>query len=78
MKSLRIIAAAMIFLAAISCKEDETLRYNNMTMGNAVEGTFVSDQGNIFNVVENPCKGDILAAERSLVVCDVLNKTKGG
>ena len=78
MKVIKIIAAAMVFLAAISCKEDETLRYNNMTMGNAVEGIFISDQGNIFNVVENPCNGDILAADRSLVVCDVLNKTKGG
>ena len=78
MKSIRIIAAAMIILAAISCKKDETLRNNNVTMGNVVDGMFVSDQGNIFNVVENPCKGDILAAERSLVVCDVLNRTKGG
>ena len=78
MKSIRIIAAAMIILAAISCKKDETLRYNNVTTGNVVDGMFVSGQGNIFNVVENPCKGDILAAERSLVVCDVLNRTKGG
>lgn len=78
MRNSRILIAAMVFLAAISCKKDETLRYNNMTMGNVVEGTFISDQGNIFNVVENPCKGDILAAERSLVICDVLNRTKGG
>ena len=48
-KTIMILAAAA---ALISCKQDETLMYNNMTMGNVIDGTFVSDQGNIFNIVE--------------------------
>lgn len=55
----RIRKAINIFIAAIaavsvisSCKKDDTLQYNNATMGNIVEGRFVSDQGNIFNVAD--------------------------
>ncbi len=65
-------------LAAISCmKEDNTLRYNNSTMGNVVAGTFVSDQGNRFNVVEQNCKGRLDTMERAMVICDVLKATEG-
>lgn len=67
-------------LGTASCKKDTTIRYNNETMGNVSEGTFVSDQGNIFNVVEKTanCKGDLLELERAYILCDVLNKTAGG
>ena len=68
-----IIAAAFIS----SCKQDETLRYNNLTMGNIVNGTFVSDQGNIFNVVEKTCEGNLEEMERALVICDVLKLKPG-
>ena len=46
------IVAGIAALAATSCDKDNTLRYNNFTMGNIVDGKFVSDQGNTFNVVE--------------------------
>ena len=49
---LIILAAAAVSFAAASCHKDDTLRYNNVTMGNVVAGTFISDQGNAFNVVE--------------------------
>ena len=49
------IAAAAMALAAASCQKDDTLYYNNLTMGNIVDGRFVSDQGNTFNIVDQTC-----------------------
>lgn len=78
MKTAAYLTTAILLLTAISCKTDEVLYHNNITMGNAVDGTYITDQGNIFNVVENPCKGDIMAEERSLTVCDVLGRSGNG
>lgn len=74
-KSIICIIAAVAALT--SCKEDNTLQYNNYTMGNVVDGTFTSDQGNIFNVVEQNCAGDLTSLKRAIVLCDVLNKVEG-
>ncbi len=72
------LTAAVIGFIATSCaKEDSTLRYNNATMGNVVDGTFISDQGNVFNIVEQTCTGDLKSHKRAFVVCDVLNKVEG-
>ena len=46
------IIAGVILFNIVSCKKDETLRYGNVTMGNRVNGKFISDQGNTFNLVE--------------------------
>ena len=51
---MKVIAKSIIFIMAAiaaltSCKKDDTLRYYNNTMGNVVDGTFTSDQGNIFS-----------------------------
>lgn len=74
------LAAALMCMGAASCKKDTTIQYNNMTMGNVEGATFVSDQGNIFNIVEQ--EGNIVEelfkAERAYILCDVLNKTAGG
>ena len=70
------IAAAAYALLAVSCQTDDTLAYNNMTMGNVVDGRFVSDQGNTFNVVSQICEGRLEDEERALILCDVLNQTK--
>ena len=79
-RTLTYIAAALMCIAAVSCKKDTTLQYDNMTMGNVTEGRFVSDQGNIFNVVEKDqsLKQDLLEMNRAYILCDVLNKTTGG
>jgi len=69
-----IIAAAA---ALTSCKQDDTLQYNNLTMGNVVAGTFTSDQGNIFNVVEKNCTGNLESMKRAIILCDVLKKVEG-
>lgn len=71
------IAAVVSALAAASCQKDDTLRYGNVTMGNVVDGTFVSDQGNVFNVVEQTCRGKIDTMKRVIVSCDVLRMTDG-
>lgn len=73
-------AVALMCLAAVSCKKDTTIQYNNMTMGNVTDGRFVSDQGNIFNVVEQDKSIDKNLSEmkRAYILCDVLNKTVGG
>lgn len=57
-----------------SCKQDNTLRYNNLTMGNVVRGVFTSDQGNVFHVVEQNCSGKLESMNRALVLCDVLER----
>jgi len=69
------IAAALCVLTAASCSKDNVIRYNNASMGNVVNGQFVSDQGNIFNVVEQSCQGKIDTMKRAFVVCDILSKT---
>lgn len=74
---IMIMAAILIGFAASSCQMDDTLQYNNVTMGNVVDGTLVSDQGNIFNVVEQTCMGRLDTMSRVMVVCDVLKKTDG-
>lgn len=71
------IAAGIITFAAVSCSKDDTIRYNNSTMGNIVNGRFVSDQGNIFNVVEQSCPGKLDTMKRAFVVCDILRETAG-
>ncbi len=76
-RNFLIFAATALLPAAVSCQQDDTLQYNNVTMGNVVEGTFISDQGNIFNVVEQDCIGKIDTMKRAIVVCDVLRKTEG-
>ena len=79
MKKLIIfIVAGIAALAATSCDKDNTLRYNNFTMGNIVDGKFVSDQGHTFNVVEQTCSGRLDTLKRAIVLCDVLYQEEGG
>ena len=71
------IAAGITALAAASCSKDDTIRYNNATMGNMVNGQFISDQGNLFNVVDQTCAGKLDTMKRAFVICDILNNTEG-
>lgn len=78
-KGLNIFIAAIAAVSIVSsCQKDDTLQYNNATMGNIVDGRFVSDQGNIFNVVDQTCPGDLPSMSRAFVICDVLNRTAAG
>ena len=79
-RKLTFIAAALMCIASVSCKKDTTIQYNNLTMGNITEGTFVSDQGNIFNVTDQAATitKNLFDMKRAYILCDVLNKTAGG
>ena len=74
-KVITLIISAAAALA--SCAKDDTIRYNNLTMGNIENGVFTSDQGNIFTVVENNSKGKLEDMKRAIVLCDVLKKVDG-
>lgn len=74
-RTLTILIAAIAALT--SCKQDDTLQYNNITMGNVVNGTFTSDNGNIFNVVEKTCTENLENMKRAIVACDILRKVEG-
>lgn len=69
------IAAGVSAFAAASCTKDDTIRYNNATMGNVVNGKFTSDQGNCFNIAEQTCAGKLDTMKRAFVVCDILSET---
>lgn len=71
------LAAALLALSTASCAKDDTLYYNNITMGNIVDGRIVSDQGNTFNIVEDLTRGSIDTLKRVIVACDILNATAG-
>lgn len=77
-KGLIYVAAILAASIQTSCQKDDTIQYNNATMGNMVDGTFVSDQGNKFNVVDQQCIGDLNSMKRAFIVCDVLSRTAGG
>lgn len=66
--------SAILVLNMASCKKDDTLRYNNVTMGNLVNGKFISDQGNTFNMVEMNTSVDLNKFRRGLMKCDVLKE----
>ena len=72
-KTVAYIIAAIICLASASCKKDSTIQYNNATMGNVVNGTFTSDQGNIFNVAEKNCEGLLDTMKRAFVVLSLIH-----
>lgn len=76
-KILITVSAAILALVSVSCVKDDTLYYNNMTMGNIVDGDFVSDQGNRFNVVEQTCAGRVDTMQRAIMICDVMNVSEG-
>lgn len=71
----KIFYSLLIIAAFASCKKDDTLRYNNITMGNIDGETIISDQGNRFNIVESLYKVELDNYKRVLISCDVLSET---
>ena len=71
----RILISLLISLCLLSCQKDETIRYNNVTMGNFVDGKFISDQGITYDIVEQTCSGMADTLDRAIISCDVLSKT---
>lgn len=77
-RTITVVTAVIAAFSSLSCMKDNTLLYNNVTMGNVVNGEYVSDQGNVFHIVSQICAGKIDTMARALTICDVLNKTAGG
>lgn len=71
------ICTLLALMALTACKKDETLRYNNMTMGNIHGEQIISDQGNTFNITESlfDVNLDSFPNGRVMVLCDVLKET---
>ena len=68
---------AIVAIAATSCKKDDTICYNNVTMGNIVEETIVSDQGKTFDIVETSYEINLndYTYGRVILSYDVLKQT---
>ena len=69
-------ATIAALIALTSCKKDNTLYYNNVTMGNIDGEYIVSDQGNTFEITEDLAQIDFSKFKygRVILSCDVLNK----
>lgn len=48
-----------------------------MTMGNIVDGRFISDQGNIFNIEKQAYNFRLDTMKRAIIICDVLTSVPG-
>ena len=75
----KIFYSLLVLTALAACKKDETLRYNNVTMGNIKGEEIVSDQGNTFVITESLFEIDFNSLEnkRVLLSCDVLRQVEG-
>ena len=74
----KIITSALIAIISLaSCKKDDTICYNNLTMGNIVDGNIVSDQGNTFDITGAPLdlSQETFKYGRVILLCDVMKKT---
>ena len=73
----KILFSLFIISALAACKKDDTLRYNNVTMGNIHGEEIISDQGNTFVITESLFNVDLkeFKSERVMLACDVLRET---
>ena len=74
----KILLTILAIAAMAACKKDDTICYNNFTMGNIDGETIISDQGNTFDIAESYYgKIDFSWFEYGRVIlnCDVLRKT---
>ena len=73
----KIFYSLFIISALAACKKDETLRYNNLTMGNIHGEEIVSDQGNTFVITERLFEVNLneFESKRVMLSCDVLRQT---
>ena len=77
MRKLCILLAALS--ALVSCgTEDDVLYYGGRSMAEVSSGSLLTDNGQIFNVTEQLCQGQIDTMSRVFIYYDVLKKTDGG
>ena len=72
MSIFKYIISVLITVCACSCAADYTMQYSNVTMGDFVDGTFISDQGLTFDFVDNTCPVKTDTLQRAIISCDIL------
>ncbi len=79
MKRFLLAAALLPALLLVSCENDQNTIYGFYTVGNFGKGSlFSTDEGYAFHLVNNATGAFTDTMGRCSIVCDVLNKTKGG
>ena len=78
MSFVKYILSVISALCLWSCAMDNTLQYSNVTMGNFVDGKFISDQGLTFDIVERTYSGSIDSLKRAMISCDILYRSGDG
>lgn len=67
-----------IAVCLCSCQSDmvisDTIYDNNITMGNMVDGVFVTDQGLTYNIVGQLCAGNLNTVKRAMISCDIVSR----
>jgi hypothetical protein len=76
-KSFLSILACLAMIAVSSCNKNDDILYSISTMGNVVNGQFVCDGGDIYNIVKTDCAIKLDTMTRFLGYFDVMNKTEG-
>jgi hypothetical protein len=72
-----LIAVISSLIAITSCNKDDKSLYSVSTMGNMINGQFLCDGGDIYNVVKNDCTVKLDTLSRFLGAFKVLNQTSG-
>ena len=67
------IISILVTVCACSCAADFTMQYRDVTMGNFTDGTFISDQGLTFDIVDNLYPVDPDTVQRAIISCDILS-----
>lgn len=58
-----------------SCMKDNIYLYSDTSIGNIVDGKFITDEGNIYNIVQQNYPGNLFESKRAMVLSDILKKT---
>lgn len=78
MSLTKYIIAVISTICLCSCAMDNTLQYDNITMGNFVDGEFISDQGIRYNIIELSCNQFADTLKRAMISCDILGRNEDG
>ena len=78
MKRFLTFAAILLALAAVSCKKDQVLYYNDVSFVTATDGVYISDAGVEYVIVENATDREIPRDGRLILACDILKKVRTG
>ena len=76
MSIIKYIVSILLAVCACSCAADYTLQHNNVTMGDFVDGTFISDQGLTYEIADTLCSVDTDTIKRAIIACDILRYTE--